>query len=64
MSVYAEVAFALPIDQSYTYSVPDGLAPRLEVGVRVLAPFCRQAVSSSRPCRRSRTKTRFFPPSF
>jgi primosomal protein N' (replication factor Y) len=39
MSVYAEVVFALPVDQSYTYSVPDGLAQGLEVGVRVLAPL-------------------------
>ena len=45
MSVYAEVAFALPVDQSYTYSVPDGLAPRLEVGVRVLAPLGRQCLT-------------------
>jgi len=45
MSVYAEVVFALPVDQSYTYSVPDDLAQRLEVGVRVLAPLGRRCLT-------------------
>jgi primosomal protein N' (replication factor Y) len=45
MSVYAEVVFALPVDQSYTYSVPEGLVPRLEVGVRVLAPLGRRCLT-------------------
>jgi primosomal protein N' (replication factor Y) len=34
---YCEVALPVPLDQSFTYSVPDGAS--LQPGVRVLAPF-------------------------
>ena len=39
MSVYAEVVFALPLDQSYSYQVPEDMAGNLGIGVRVLAPL-------------------------
>jgi primosomal protein N' (replication factor Y) len=39
--LYAEVIFDRPVDQAYSYAVPEGLAERLQVGKRVLAPFGR-----------------------
>jgi primosomal protein N' (replication factor Y) len=37
--VYAEVAFNLPLESVYTYSVPEALAKTLAAGKRVEAPF-------------------------
>ncbi|MFA9453709.1 MAG: primosomal protein N', partial [Candidatus Aminicenantaceae bacterium] len=45
MSVYAEVVFALPLDQSYSYMVPDDMASGLMVGMRVLAPLGRRCLT-------------------
>ena len=38
-ALYAEVAFNLPLEFVYTYSVPEGLAKTLAAGKRVEAPF-------------------------
>lgn len=38
-TLFAEVAFDLPLDHSYTYGVPDRLRERVALGKRVLAPF-------------------------
>jgi primosomal protein N' (replication factor Y) len=43
--IYVEVVFALPVNQSYTYSVPDALTAKVKVGVRVLAPLGRQQLT-------------------
>jgi len=45
MSVYAEVVFALPLDQSYSYRVPEDMAAGLMVGMRVLAPLGRRCLT-------------------
>jgi primosomal protein N' (replication factor Y) len=39
VSLYAEVVFDRPLDQAYTYGVPDSLLGSISVGGRVLAPF-------------------------
>lgn len=39
--VYAEVVFDRPLDQAFTYAVPEALRGQLGVGKRVLAPFGR-----------------------
>ncbi len=36
---FAEVVFNLPLDGPFSYSVPDHLKDRLEIGSRVFAPF-------------------------
>ncbi len=37
--LFAEVVFDRPLDQTYTYAVPEPLHARIGVGKRVLAPF-------------------------
>ena len=39
---YIEVAIALPVYQTYTYSVPDSFADYMATGKRVLVPFSRR----------------------
>jgi primosomal protein N' (replication factor Y) len=42
---YIEVAVALPVYGTYTYSIPESLVYQVEVGMRVLAPFGRRRVT-------------------
>jgi primosomal protein N' (replication factor Y) len=39
MTLYAEVVLPLPLDQTFTYSVPQEQEERITVGMRVLVPF-------------------------
>src|SRR5438874_7878942 len=39
VSLYAEVVFDRPLDQAYSYGVPDSLLGSISIGGRVLAPF-------------------------
>jgi primosomal protein N' (replication factor Y) len=39
--LFAEIVFDRPLDQAYTYAVPENLCTRIAVGKRVLAPFGR-----------------------
>jgi primosomal protein N' (replication factor Y) len=39
--LFADVVFDRPLDQAYTYAVPDGLRDAMVVGKRVQAPFGR-----------------------
>ena len=39
VSLYAEIVFDRPLDQAYTYGVPDSLLGSISIGGRVLAPF-------------------------
>ncbi len=39
------VAVSLPVENTYTYAVPDLLAERVEVGMRVLVPFGKRMVT-------------------
>ena len=41
--LFAEIVFDRPMRQSYHYRLPEALRPRLAPGMRVLAPFGRQA---------------------
>ena len=41
MPAYARVAFPIPVDRAFSYSVPDRLQASLAVGARVQAPFGR-----------------------
>ncbi|TWJ18903.1 replication restart helicase PriA [Geobacter argillaceus] len=40
-----DVAVALPVDQTFTYSVPPELVPAAVIGCRVLVPFGRRTVT-------------------
>lgn len=42
---FAEVVLPLPLATSYTYRIPDGLAPRVQPGARVLVPVRRRSVT-------------------
>ncbi len=44
-TTFIEVAVPLPVTGTFTYSVPDDLAGRVEVGMRVLVPFGRRKVT-------------------
>lgn len=39
--MYANIAFPLNIDKTFTYSIPEKLAENVQVGIRVLAPLGR-----------------------
>ena len=39
VSGYCDVAVPVPIDQAFTYSIPEALAENVKVGCRVLVPF-------------------------
>jgi primosomal protein N' (replication factor Y) len=39
VGLFAEVVFDRPLDQAYTYGVPDSLLHSISIGGRVLAPF-------------------------
>lgn len=39
--LYVEVILPLPLDGTFTYSVPDTLAPQVRMGVRVVVPLGR-----------------------
>ena len=41
-SRYAEITLPLPVDQAFTYSVPDSLADRVKVGMRAVIPVKRR----------------------
>ena len=39
LPAFAQVVFNLPLNEEFTYSIPDHLQGQVEVGMRVLAPF-------------------------
>jgi primosomal protein N' (replication factor Y) len=43
--IYINVAIAVPIDQTYTYKVPESFVNACRTGVRVMVPFGRQTLS-------------------
>ncbi len=43
MSLFCDVALAVPLDMAFTYAIPDGMEP--VVGGRVLVPFRQQRLS-------------------
>ena len=42
---HIEVAVALPVYKTFTYSVPEDLLPFISIGKRVLIPFGRRRVT-------------------
>ncbi|MBW1942463.1 MAG: primosomal protein N', partial [Deltaproteobacteria bacterium] len=40
-----EIAVCLPVKETYTYSVPESLTSRAEIGCRVMVPFRNQQVT-------------------
>jgi primosomal protein N' (replication factor Y) len=42
---YVNIAFNLPVDSLFTYSIPDELSENLQIGMRVLAPLGKQKIS-------------------
>lgn len=42
---YVNIAFNLPIDSLFTYSVPDELRENLQIGMRVLAPLGKRKIT-------------------
>ena len=39
MTLYADVVLSLPLEQTFTYAVPDRLKNKASVGSRALVPF-------------------------
>ncbi len=44
---YVNIAFNLPVDSLFTYSVPDELRENLQIGMRVLAPLGKRKISGA-----------------
>ena len=45
MTLYVEVALPLPINQTFTYRVPELWQKRTKAGVRILVPFGRRTLT-------------------
>ncbi len=43
--MYADVVFPSPLEQTFTYLVPDGMVEDIQVGQRVLVPFGRRRMT-------------------
>lgn len=57
MTVYADVVIALPVDQSFSYIVPENSPNQIHVGSRVLVPFHRRLLTGFVIKLRSRNPT-------
>jgi len=44
MAFYADVAFPIPLDRTFTYSFPEGIKPSDRLGCRVSAPFGKKTL--------------------
>jgi len=42
---YANIAFNLPINSLFTYSIPENLRDQINIGSRVLAPFGKRSLT-------------------
>ncbi len=45
MTLYAEVVLSLPVNQAFTYSIPESLSTKALVGSRILVPFGQSTVT-------------------
>jgi primosomal protein N' (replication factor Y) len=43
--LYCDVSLPVPLDQAFTYALPETLRPRVHTGCRVLAPFGKRKLS-------------------
>ena len=57
--LYAEVILPLPLDGTFTYSVPDTLAPQVRMGVRVVVPLGRSKTYTAMAVRTHNDKPEF-----
>jgi primosomal protein N' (replication factor Y) len=45
MNHFADVVLPLTVDKTFTYSIPENLAPSVRIGVRALVPFGRKVLT-------------------
>ncbi len=57
--LYVEVILPLPLDGTFTYSVPDMLAPQVRMGVRVVVPLGRSKTYTAMAVRTHNDKPEF-----
>ena len=57
--LYVEVTLPLPLDGTFTYSVPDTLAPQVRMGVRVVVPLGRSKTYTAMAVRTHNDKPEF-----
>ena len=57
--LYVEVILPLPLDGTFTYSVPDTLAPQVRMGVRVVVPLGRSQTYTAMAVRTHNDKPEF-----
>ena len=57
--LYVEVILPLPLDGTFTYSVPDTLAPQVRMGVRVVVPLGRSKTYTAMAVRTHNDKPEF-----
>ena len=57
--LYVEVILPLPLDGTFTYSVPDPLAPQVRMGVRVVVPLGRSKTYTAMAVRTHGDKPEF-----
>ena len=57
--LYVEVILPLPLDGTFTYSVPDTLAPQVRMGVRVVVPLGRSKMYTAMAVRTHNDKPEF-----
>lgn len=57
--LYVEVILPLPLDGTFTYSVPDTLAPQVRMGVRVVVPLGRSKTYTAMAVRTHGDKPEF-----
>ena len=57
--LYVEVILSLPLDGTFTYSVPDTLAPQVRMGVRVVVPLGRSKTYTAMAVRTHNDKPEF-----
>ena len=45
MTLYAEIILSLPLDQSFSYVVPEFYQSEVKIGSRVLVPFGQRLIT-------------------
>lgn len=58
MTLYAEVILPLPLNQTFSYSVPDRYREKAKIGTRVLVPFHKRILTGFIVDKKKRRKTR------
>jgi primosomal protein N' (replication factor Y) len=58
MTVYAEIVLPLPINQAFSYAVPEGYQDKAKIGTRALVPFHKRLLTGFIVDIKKRRKTR------